>query len=55
MSQVQVDQVCFAVRVLPRSYLLSFVLTFVFAIVINLGMTGKLDKVSMTESLKSVD
>jgi putative ABC transport system permease protein len=55
MSQVQVDQVCFAVRVLPRSYLLSFALTFVFAIVINLGMTGKLDKVSMTESLKSVD
>ena len=55
MSQVQVDQVSFAVRVLPRSYLLSFVLTFVFAIVINLGMTGKLDKVSMTESLKSVD
>ena len=55
MSQVQVDQVCFAVRVLPRSYILSFVLTFIFAIVINLGMTGKLDKVSMTESLKSVD
>lgn len=55
MSQVQVDQVCFAVRILPRSYLYSIVLTFVFAIVINLCMTGKLDKVSMTESLKSVD
>ena len=55
MSQVQVDQVSFAVRVLPRSYIYSFVLTFVFAIVINLGMTGKIDKVSMTESLKSVD
>jgi putative ABC transport system permease protein len=55
MSQVQVDQVSFAVRVLPRSYIYSFVLTFVFAIVINFFMTGKLDKVSMTESLKSVD
>ena len=55
MSQVQVDQVSFAVRVLPRSYIYSFVLTFVFAVVINLFMTGKLDKVSMTESLKSVD
>lgn len=55
MSQVQVDQVCFAVRILPRSYLYSIVLTFAFAIVINLCMTGKLDKVSMTESLKSVD
>ncbi len=55
MSQVQVDQVSFAVRVLPRSYLYSIILTFVFAIVINLFMTGKLEKVSMTESLKSVD
>ena len=55
MSQVQVDQVSFAVRILPRSYVYAFVLTFVFAIVINLCMTGKLDKVSMTESLKSVD
>jgi len=55
MSQVQVDQVSFAVRILPRSYLYAFALTFVFAIVINFCMIGKLDKVSMTESLKSVD
>lgn len=55
MSQVQVDQVSFAVRVLPRSYIYSVILTFIFAVVINLFMTGKLDRVSMTESLKSVD
>ena len=55
MSQVQVDQVSFAVRVLPRSYLYSLLLTFVFAVIVNLFMTRKLDKVSMTESLKSVD
>ena len=55
MTQVQVDQVSFAVRILPRSYLYSVLLTFVFAIFINLFMTGKLEKVSMTESLKSVD
>ncbi len=55
MTQVQVDQVCFAVRILPRSYIYSVILTFVFAVVINLFMTGKLEKVSMTESLKSVD
>ncbi len=55
MTQVQVDQVSFDVRVLPRSYLFSIILTFVFALVINLLMTGKLEKVSMTESLKSVD
>lgn len=55
MSQVQVDQVSFAVRVLPQSYLYSVILTFVFAVFINLFMTGKLDRISMTESLKSVD
>ena len=55
MSQVQVDQVSFDVRILPRSYLYSVILTFVFAVVINLFMTGKLERVSMTESLKSVD
>ena len=55
MSQVQVDQVSFAIRILPKSYLYSVVLTFVFAVLINFCMTGKLDRVSMTESLKSVD
>ena len=55
MSQVQVDQVSFNVRILPRSYVYSVILTFVFAVVINLFMTRKLDRVSMTESLKSVD
>ncbi|MBQ8857445.1 MAG: FtsX-like permease family protein [Lachnospiraceae bacterium] len=55
MSQVQVDQVSFNVQVLPRSYIYSVILTFVFAAVINLFMTGKLERVSMTESLKSVD
>ena len=55
MSQVQVDQVSFNVRVLPMSYIYSIVLTFVFAVLINLCMTGKLERVSMTESLKSVD
>lgn len=55
MSQVQVDQVAFDVRILPVSYLYSLLLTFVFACVVNLFMSSKLERVSMTESLKSVD
>ena len=55
MTQVQVDQISFDVRILPGSYLYSLILTFAFAIVINLFMSSKLDRVSMTESLKSVD
>lgn len=55
MSQIQVDQVAFAVRVLPLSYLFSILLTLIFAFLVNLVMSRKLDKISMTESLKSVD
>lgn len=55
MSQVQVDQVSFAVRILPISYVYSVMITFGFALVVNWFMRGKLDRVSMTESLKSVD
>lgn len=55
MSQVQVDQVSFQVRILPESYLYSILLTFIFAMVVNLFMGNKLERISMTESLKSVD
>ena len=55
MSQVQVDQISFAVRILPISYVYSVLLTMVFALIVNWFMRGKLDRVSMTESLKSVD
>ena len=37
------------------SYILSVVLTFVFAIAVNLLMYFKLNKINMAESLKSVE
>lgn len=55
MSQINVDMVAFDVQVRPASYLLSLLFTFVFAWLINLFMSGKLDKINMAESLKSVD
>ena len=55
MSQIQVDLVAFDVRISALSYLYSALLTIVFAGLINLAMGGKLEKISMTESLKSVD
>lgn len=55
MSQINVDMVAFHVQVRPVSYLLSMVLTFAFAWMINLLMTYKLEKINMAESLKSVD
>lgn len=55
MSKVVVDMVAFDVHVRPISYLYSVLLTFAFAWLVNLLMAGKLDKINMAESLKSVD
>lgn len=55
MNQIVVDQVAFEIRITPISYVLSVILTFIFANLVNTAMRGKLDRVSMTESLKSVD
>ena len=55
MSQIQVDLISFDVYVKPVSYVYSIVLTLVFTFLVNRVMGGKLEKISMTESLKSVD
>lgn len=55
MSCIRLEIVAFDVRINSVSYLYSFLLTFVFAWFVNLVMTGKIKRISMTESLKSVD
>lgn len=55
MSQVKVDQVSFDVQISPESYVYSLLLTLVFAWFVNFVMSGRLERISMTESLKSVD
>lgn len=55
MSCINIDIVAFDVRINSISYVYSVVLTFVFAWIVNMVMSGKLDRISMTESLKSVD
>ena len=55
MSCINIDIVAFDVRVNPISYVYSVLLTFVFAWIVNMVMSGKLERISMTESLKSVD
>ena len=41
--------------VLPKTYVISFFLSLGTAFVVNLFMFFKVDKISMSESLKSVD
>lgn len=55
MNEINIDMIAFDIRVRPVSYIYSILLTYLFAWAVNLMMGGKLEKISMTESLKSVD
>lgn len=55
MGRINVDMICFDVHIRPVSYLYSVLLTFVFNFLVNRVMAGKLEKINMAESLKSVD
>ena len=55
MNEIRIDMISFEVYVKPVSYLYSALLTIGFAWFVGKAMGGKLDKISMTESLKSVD
>ena len=55
MHEVNIDMISFDVHVRAVSYLLSILLTFAFTWVVNRIMAGKLDRINMAESLKSVD
>lgn len=55
INEIQVDMVAFDTIVKPVSYLYSALLTLIFAWAVNRVMGPKLENISMTESLKSVD
>lgn len=55
MEQIKIDMLSFDIRIAPLSYGLAVILTFVFAAVVSLAMYYKLEKISMTESLKSIE
>ena len=55
LSQVHVDSLSFHMYISPLSYAVGVILTFVFAFLVNLAMQRKLSKISMTESLKSIE
>lgn len=55
MNEIKVDLISFDIYVKPVSYLYSGLLTLGFAWCVNRAMSGKLESISMTESLKSVD
>ncbi len=55
MNEIRVDMIAFYIHVEPISYVYSALFTLLFAWLVDFAMGGKLEAVSMTESLKSVD
>ncbi len=55
MYHINIDMISFKTYVKPVSYMYSLLLTFGFAMLVNLLMQGKIAKINMTESLKSIE
>ncbi len=55
IESIQMDMVMFPKEVTVLTYILGFVLTFAFSMLVNWMMYFKMKKISMVESLKSVD
>ncbi len=55
MDQIKVDGVAFDVQIKIISYVAGVVLTLIFNWIVNRFMSGKLEKIDMAESLKSVE
>jgi len=55
MSMVKIDMITFNDNITPLSYLLAFVLSILFAVIVNHFMKRQINKVNMAESLKAVE
>ncbi len=55
MYNINVDAVSFDVKILPLSYFLGIGFTFLFALIVDLALSVKLEHIKMAESLKSVE
>ena len=54
-SQIRIDTIAFDVRIAWQSVVFSILLTAVFAAIVNVVMYFKLRRISMAESLKSIE
>ncbi len=55
VDALQMDNVMFPKLLSPMSYLYGFVLTIIFSMLVNFIMYFKMNKISMVESLKSIE
>lgn len=55
MFNITVEAVTFDTKILPISYVYGIILTFLFALFVDLVLSSKLNRINMAESLKSVE
>ena len=55
IQTAEIDEVMFGRTIHPISYLWAFLVTVAFSLLVNVIMSGVLKKISMVESLKSVE
>ena len=55
MTQIKVDMVWMQARLLPESYVWAIALTMLSAVIVDVVLYFKLDKINMAEALKSVE
>lgn len=55
IEKIDIDMVAFDHIINPSSYVNSFLITLLFAVMVNLFMCFKLNKINMAESLKSIE
>lgn len=55
MNMVLIDALSFDVHIEPISYVIAFICTVLFAVIVNLFMKRHIAKINMTESLKAVE
>ena len=55
ISRINIDLISFDTRITGFSYALAVILTFVFAFIVSIAMSRRLENISMTESLKSIE
>ncbi|MBR6253977.1 MAG: FtsX-like permease family protein [Clostridiales bacterium] len=55
ISQIKMDIVAYKILILPKSYVFSLLLVILFSFAVDLMMRGKIRRIDMTESLKSIE
>lgn len=55
MAQIKINSMYFGHRILPMTFVWAFIVTIVFAVLVDFFMFFKLDRVNMAESLKSAE